>query len=99
MTTTMNDYRILQAILDDNDATKGVVQINGTTRAEIQEKTGKSLSKIAQSLNVFIEQGLVEEGVREGRTKKYVLTSDGIDKVEELVKMLTELQEASENTN
>lgn len=86
--TTMNDYRILQAILDDNDETKGISKLNGTTRLEIQKKTEKSLSKIAQSLNAFIKDGLVEEGIGEGRTKKYILTSAGVDAVNELQEYL-----------
>lgn len=84
--TTMNDYRILQAVLDENDDTKGMGILNGTTRLEIQAKTNMSLSKIAQSLNAFIEEGLVQEGIGEGRTKKYILTTEG-------VKTLLELQD------
>lgn len=88
---TRNDYRILQAILDENDDTKGISKLNGTTRLEIQAKTKDessektlSLSKIAQALKYFMDEGLVEEGINEGKTKSYILTPEGVDILNEL---------------
>lgn len=82
--TTLNDYRVLMAIVDADNDTKGISKLNGTTRAEIQQKTNISLSKIAQSLNKFIDEGLVEEGIGDGRTKKYIVTKAGIVILNEL---------------
>lgn len=76
--TTLNDYRVLMSIVDADDDTKGISKLNGTTRAEIQQKTNISLSKIAQSLNKFMDEGLVEQGIGEGRTKKYIVTAAGM---------------------
>lgn len=74
---TENDFRILKAILDRGDRTKGLTIVSGTTVVEISIKTGLSKNKVRDSLNKFIVEGYVTEGVKKVRTKTYLLTKDG----------------------
>lgn len=74
---TENDFRILKSILDRGDKKKGLTAINGTTVEEIAEKTDLSTKKIRDTLNKFITEGYVTEGIKKVRTKTYLLTKEG----------------------
>lgn len=74
---TENDFRILKSILDRGDKKKGLTAINGTTVEEIAEKTDLSTKKIRDTLNKFIAEGYVTEGIKKVRTKTYLLTKEG----------------------
>ena len=74
---TENDFRILKSILDRGDKKKGLTAINGTTVEEIAEKTGLSTKKVRDTLNKFIVEGYVTEGIKKVRTKTYLLTKEG----------------------
>jgi predicted transcriptional regulator len=75
---TENDYKIMKAILDKNDKQKGLRRNKATTIEEIQGKTNLSSTKIRNTLNSFIQHGFVCEGIKQGRTKTYMMTEEGL---------------------
>lgn len=74
---TVNDFNIMAGILSDDDDKQGVIAIKGTTKKEIAEKTGLSVSKVGNTLAEFKKEGLVEYGLRRGNTYTYILTEKG----------------------
>lgn len=74
---SQNDYNILMALITRNDSLKGVAPSKGTTKQEIQEATGMSITKISNTLKLFIEQGFVEYGLNVGRAKSFIVTDEG----------------------
>ncbi len=75
---TENDYKIMKAILDKNDKQKGLRRNKATTIEEIKEKTNLSPTKIRTTLNLFMQHGFISEGIRQGRTKTYMMTEKGL---------------------
>ena len=83
---TENDYRIMKAILDQNDKDKGRRRDKGTTIVEIEEKTNLSSRKIRDTLKKCIDCGYVVEGIRLIRTKTFLITTDGFNELNSLRK-------------
>lgn len=81
---TQNDFKILQSIVDKDDETKGVAKANGTTKKEIMDKTKLSSTKVTNTLLTFESIGLIEQGLKVGNSKSYILTDLG---AEELFKL------------
>lgn len=81
---TENDYKIMKSILDKNDKDKGRCKTKATTIEEIKSKTDLSITKIRNTLNLFIENGFVMEGVKQGRTKTYMVTKEGMRELNSL---------------
>lgn len=81
---TENDYRIMKSILDKNDKNKGRCKTKATTIEEIRLKTNLSVTKIRNTLNLFIEHGFVIEGVKQRRTKTYMVTTQGLAELNSL---------------
>ena len=75
---TQNDFKILQSILDEKDKTKGVIKTNGTTKREIMECTGMSITKVTNTLLNFYNQGLIESGLSVKNAKSYIVTEKGM---------------------
>ena len=75
---TENDFKILKSILNRGDKLKGLSIMNGTTIAEIVEKTGLSDKKVRITIKRFIELGYVTQGLSKVRTKTYLLTKEGL---------------------
>lgn len=75
---TENDFKILKAILSRGDKLKGLSLMNGTTIAEIVEKTGLSDKKVRTTIKKCVDAGYVTEGLAKVRTKTYLLTKDGL---------------------
>lgn len=81
---TFNDYRILAAILSDDDKDKGIIAIKGTTKTEIKTKTELSSSKINNTLSSLVKDELVSNGLKQNNCNTYIITKKGL---EELLKM------------
>lgn len=78
MNFTQNDFKIIRALLDRDDRTKGLCLNNGTTIVEVAQKTGLSDKKIRTSLNEFIKVGYVVEALKVGKAKSYIVTDVGL---------------------
>lgn len=83
---TVNDYKILMAIIDKDDKKIGRCAVYGTTKSDIQGKVKLSLKKVTDTLNKFIEDGLVEPGAKKGKANTYIVTESGL---KELIKVKT----------
>lgn len=81
---TMKDYLILRAIGSNKEKAKGRIKVNGTTVAEIVERTHASRSKISSTLSKFIKEGYVEYGLSIGKAKTYIITDKGIESLMEV---------------
>jgi predicted transcriptional regulator len=75
---TLNDYSILQAIIDEDDDEKGFIKTKGTTKKEIQDKTNLSTTKITTTLIKFQAQELIELALKVKNSNSYVLTEKGM---------------------
>lgn len=93
---TQKDIDILKNIIDKNDKTKGRVKTNGTTVKEIQLKTKLSDKKIRNSIQMFLKEGCVINGISNGRSKTYCITSLGIETLVNINKDIIELEELKE---
>lgn len=81
---TQNDFKILQSILSETDKTKGTIKTNGTTKKEIMDKTGMSITKVTNTLLNFYNQGLIENGLSVKNAKSYIVTEKGLKELLEL---------------
>lgn len=81
---TLSEYNILEAIIDKNNKTKGVIALYGTTKKEIEDKTSLSKTKIFTALQKFENQGLVKKGLKQGNSNSYYLTEEGLLKLKEI---------------
>jgi predicted transcriptional regulator len=86
---TQNDFKILQNILNEDDKSKGTIKTNGTTKKELMEKTGMSITKVTNTLLYFQSQGLVENGLMIKNSKSYIVTEKGMKELLELKGMYT----------
>lgn len=82
---TMNDYKILQAIISREDKTKGITKINGTTINEIVEKTGLSVRKVRDTKEKLIKLGFIKEGVKIVNQKTFLITKLGLEELKETI--------------
>lgn len=78
---TQNDFAILQAILDKNDEYKGSIKAKGTTKREIIDKTGLSLSKVTLTLGMLESHGYIEVALKVKNAKSYIVTEKGIEEI------------------
>ena len=78
---TLNDYEVLKAIKDKHDKKKGILKTRGTSKKEIIIKTNLSYSKVSQSINKFINDGLIEQGLSVRTSKTYCLTDKGLEEI------------------
>lgn len=85
---TLNDYKILKAIIDETNKNKGIIMTEGTTKKEIQAKTDLSPMKVTNTLNTFISQGLVEYGLKNKQSNTFILTKQGLEELLKLKGML-----------
>ena len=76
---TQNDYEILKAIIDKIDGKKGVTPTSGTTKKEIIEKTGLSMTKITNSLLSFEAKGIITPALKVKNAKSYMFTKEGFN--------------------
>lgn len=84
MVFTHYDIKILANIMDKNDSKKGLGKMTGTTVKEIVEKTKYSDKKVRIAIKKFIEVGMVDYGVANGRTKTYYVLPKGLDELNSL---------------
>ena len=82
---TMNDYKILQAIISREDKTKGITKINGTTINEIVEKTGLSVRKVRDTKEKLIKLGFIKEGVKIVNQKTFLITKLGLEELKDTI--------------
>ena len=82
---TMNDYKILQAIISREDKTKGVTKINGTTINEIVEKTGLSVRKVRDTKEKLIKLGFIKEGIKIVNQKTFLITKLGLEELKDTI--------------
>jgi DNA-binding PadR family transcriptional regulator len=87
---TQNDFKILQSILDKDDKGKGIIKTNGTTKKEIIQKTGMSITKVTNTLTNFQNQGLIGHGLMVKNAKSYIVTEKGQKELLELKGMNVE---------
>ena len=85
---TMNDYKILQAIISREDKTKGITKINGTTINEIVEKTGLSIRKVRDTKEKLIKLGFIKEGVKIVNQKTFLITKLGLEELKDTMEVL-----------
>ena len=86
MVFTENDYKILKAIIDRRDRTKGLCKGNGTTVKEIIEKTGLSDKKVRLTLKNFEEEGFISRGLKKVKADTYLLSTKGFEELSGLRK-------------
>ena len=82
---TMNDYKILQAIISRDDKTKGITKINGTTINEIVEKTGLSVRKVRETKEKLIKLGFIKEGIKIVNQKTFLITKLGLEELKDTI--------------
>ena len=82
---TMNDYKILQAIISRDDKTKGITKINGTTINEIVEKTGLSIRKVRDTKEKLIKLGFIKEGIKIVNQKTFLITKLGLEELKDTI--------------
>lgn len=82
---TMNDYKILQAIISREDKTKGITKINGTTINEIVEKTGLSVRKVRDTKEKLIRLGFIKEGIKIVNQKTFLITKLGLEELKDTI--------------
>lgn len=82
---TMNDYKILQAIISREDKTKGITKINGTTINEIVEKTGLSVRKVRDTKEKLIKLGFIKEGIKIVNQKTFLITKLGLEELKDTI--------------
>lgn len=75
---TQNDYAILESIVDRNDGEKGIIKTRGTTKKEIMQKTGLSITKVTNTLLQFESKGLISQALKVKNSKAYTITEDGM---------------------
>ena len=75
---TQNDYKILTAITDKEDTSKGIIPSNGTTKQQIISKTELSATKVNTTIKLFLSKGYIKEALSIGNAKSYILTKEGI---------------------
>lgn len=79
---SVSDLNILLAIVDkDSKSTRGRILADGTTKKEIKEITNLSMTKISQTLSLFIGQGLVERGLNKKNANTFVITEKGMEEL------------------
>lgn len=61
-------------------------------REEIKNKLGEKVSKdkIQRSITYLVNEGLISEGIKNGKIKKYYIADKGLDFLEESYKVLKE---------
>ena len=77
---TMNDYKILQAIISREDKTKGITKIN-----EIVEKTGLSVRKVRDTKEKLIKLGFIKEGIKIVNQKTFLITKLGLEELKDTI--------------
>ena len=78
---TINDYNVLKSIISKEDKEKGMIPTKGTTKREIMDKTGLSITKINISIYSFLKDGLIEEPLKIKNSKTYCITDKGLQKL------------------
>ena len=78
---TINDYNVLKSIISKEDKEKGMIPTKGTTKREIIDKTGLSITKIDISIYSFLKAGLIEEALKIKNSKTYCITDKGLQKL------------------
>ena len=79
---SVNDLNILSAIVDRNPkSSRGRILSDGTTKKEIQSITQLPMTKIGQTLAIFLEQGLIVKGLNKKNAKTYVITNKGLEEL------------------
>ena len=82
---TMNEYKILQAIISRDYKTKGITKINGTKINEIVEKTGLSIRKVRDTKEKLIKLGFIKEGVKIVNQKTFLITKLGLEELKDTI--------------
>lgn len=90
MVFTQYDIKILANIMDKEDNNKGLGKMTGTTVKEIVEKTNYSDKKVRIAIKKFIEVGMVDYGVADGRTKTYYILPKGLEELSSLYDTIIE---------
>ena len=85
---TMNDYRILKSIINKNDKSKGFSMMKGTTIKEIVANTGLSDKKVRITINKFLKEEFICEGLKNGNQKTYILTVEGFQELNKIRKSI-----------
>lgn len=83
MLLNLNDIDIIKAMMDKNTG-RGFSKSYGSTVKDVEEITELSISKIRSSINKFKNMGWIDEGVKDGKTKCYYVTEEGIAGLEDL---------------
>lgn len=87
---TDRDYKILLAIMNKEDKTKGVLKRNGSLVTDICNQLALNDKqtcdkKVRQTLKKFIEDGLVEFGIKKGNAYTYIVTNKGIQEIKDVL--------------
>lgn len=76
---TINDYSVLEAIIDEKNKLQGIAPKYGTTKAQIIDKTQLSYTTIHNALQKLESLGYVTDGLKKSQAKTYILTLKGAD--------------------
>ena len=70
-----NDYNILSVLLEN----KCFTEIGSLTIKQISNLTGLSIPKIRLVMKTFLLTELTKEGARDGISKSFYITEEGVD--------------------
>lgn len=79
----VSDVKILIAISDKDNPSTGRSEIKGVTIKTLVTKTKYSHVKVRGTIKLLIQKGFVAEGLRNGNSKTYYMTDDGIKLLKE----------------
>ncbi|EGT3619236.1 hypothetical protein ACV3Q3_13080 [Clostridium perfringens] len=82
----VSDYAILEVFIH-YDCTSPIAAF---TREQLIDKTGFSLSKVRNSLSMFLMLNMIKEGAKDGKKKTYYITDEGIDNFQEAYRLTDE---------
>lgn len=72
-----NDYRILSTFDDEESYT----EISSLTIKQVSINTNLSIPKVRATIKNFLLAGFLKEGAKDGISKTYYITKEGIDHV------------------
>lgn len=78
-----NDYRILSTFDDKESYT----EISSLTIKQIANNTNLSIPKVRSTVKNFVLVGFLKEGAKDGISKTYYITKEGIDHVTKITQI------------
>ena len=82
----LTDYKVLAHLLKLSKEGKGVSKFKSATIGDIYENMNVSDVTIRKSTEKLIKNGLIEYGIKQGRSKTYYINLKGVKELEDINK-------------